>query len=223
MCLLILRGTSQFRSSEKGTAYRGSWWLIPSDIIIIYLVASDRSLLKQEGGISCKGKRVTEGWCVQQGRNQFPGWWGCGLGSRSLGWWLWQHSSRHGKECLHHFSWATLYRSGSRLGSNFMFFKSVSDCNLIFYSVFSPGHAQESSPTMPRPLTHRHWVYSSVLVNLTMVSLPLGDKSFCGLTRPELWAFKTEGYDTTLWWILQEICHSIFSWKCSKWTTYLSY
>ena len=29
--------------------------------LLLYLVASDRNLLKQEGGVSCKGKTVPEG------------------------------------------------------------------------------------------------------------------------------------------------------------------
>lgn len=74
--------------------------------------------------------------------------------------------------------------SGSDLGSDFMYIKAISDYYLIFYSELSPAHTQENSPVMPKPLTNRHWVYTSVSVNLTMVSLPWVT-NLGRLTRPD--------------------------------------
>ena len=64
-----------------------------------------------------------------------------------------------------------------------MYVKAISDYYLIFYSEFSPVRTQENSPVMPQPLTNRHWVYTSVSVSLTMVSL-LWVANIGGLTRP---------------------------------------
>lgn len=74
-----------------------------------------------------------------------------------------------------------------------MIFKSLSDFNLVFYSVFLPDCVGENSPVIPRPLMQRKWVYMSVSVDLTTTNWPWETDLSVGLQNQGSMSLRLKG------------------------------